>query len=88
MRHLCPSLHGGSYHAIDVDAADCFVYAREADGERYIIALNFSAEPHNVAITTGETAKIILSTHMDREENINLKHLSLRPFEGVLVKLK
>jgi alpha-glucosidase len=86
MRRQNPSLHGGSYRAINVNTADCFVYARKMDREQHIIALNFAAEPRTVSIGNIGMAKIILSTHMDREENSDLNHLSLRPFEGVVIK--
>lgn len=88
MRRQSPSLHGGSYRAIDVGAADCFVYTREMDGEKHIIALNFSAEPRVVSIKATDTAKIVLSTHMDRDGKIDLNSLPLRPFEGAMIKLE
>jgi alpha-glucosidase len=86
MRRQSPALHGGTYRPINVDAADCYVYAREMDGEQHIIALNFAAEPRTVSIGNAGTAKILLSTHMDRDENGDLAHISLRAFEGVIIK--
>jgi alpha-glucosidase len=87
MRRQNPSLHGGSYRAIEVETTDCYVYARETDGEQHIIALNFSAEPRTVSISGGKMAKIVLSTHLDREETIHLGQLALRPFEGVMIRI-
>jgi alpha-glucosidase len=88
IRRQSPSLHGGCYRPIDVDTANCFVYTREANGEQHIIALNFSAEPRIVSIHAMGTAKIVLSTHMDRDGNIDLHSLFLRPYEGAIIKLE
>jgi alpha-glucosidase len=88
LRRQNPSLYGGSYRAIDVDAIDCYVYAREADGERHIITLNFSAEPRVVSIKTADTARIVLSTHMDRDGSISLDQLALRPYEGAIIRMQ
>jgi alpha-glucosidase len=81
------SLHGGSYQPLEAGSHDCFVYLREAGEERHIIALNFSAEAQEVNIPGfGGMAQIVLSSHLDRTGSTQLEQLSLRPFEGILLK--
>lgn len=81
------ALYGGSYRALDVEAEDVFVYLREADGQQYVIALNFAAAPRTVDIPFGDEGVVELSTHLDREELIKLNALTLRANEGVIIKL-
>ncbi|HQI87118.1 MAG TPA: alpha-amylase family glycosyl hydrolase [Anaerolineae bacterium] len=87
LRRTRPALHGGAYRAVDVAYDDVYVYHRAVFAERYLIALNFAAEPRTLAIP-GETAgRILLSTHLDREEAVSLDALSLRANEGVIIAL-
>jgi hypothetical protein len=71
---------------VDADK-DCFVYLRQAGGERKLIALNFVGEGRRVSVPNGGTGRIALSTHMDRAETVSLADLKLRSFEGVIVEL-
>ena len=76
-----------SSHILDVGYDDVYVYLREDDAQRYLIALNFAAEPRTLAIP-GETAgRVILPTHLDREEAVSLDALTLRANEGVIIAL-
>ncbi|HOS81011.1 MAG TPA: Beta-galactosidase C-terminal domain, partial [Anaerolineae bacterium] len=59
----------------------------EADGSRYLIALNFAAEPRTLALAEAEAGRILLSTHLDREEPVTLGALQLRAHEGVIIAL-
>lgn len=87
LRRVTPALYGGSYCPLDVGYDDVYVYVREDDAQRYLVALNFAAEPRTLAIP-GETAgRVILSTHLDREEAVSLDALTLRANEGVIIAL-
>ncbi len=86
-RNQTPALQGGAYRSVDVEAENCWVYLRETDEERRLIALNFSAEPRTVIVPGEGTGHVVLSTHMDRDEDVSLSALKLRPYEGVLVEL-
>ncbi|MEJ5311913.1 MAG: alpha-amylase family glycosyl hydrolase [Anaerolineae bacterium] len=86
LRRATPALYGGSYRPLDVAYADVYVYLREDGARRYLVALNFAAAPRTLAIP-GETAgRIVLSTHLDREEAVSLDALALRANEGVLIQ--
>lgn len=86
-RHQQLALYGGRYRPIDVDADNCFVYVREADDARCLIALNFAAESRQVTIHGEDNGTIVLSTHLDREERVTLTSFTLRPYEGVIIEL-
>ena len=86
-RNQTPALQGGDYRSVDVDADDCWLYLREADDERCLIALNFSDAPRTVTMPGEESGRVVLSTHLDREEEDSLSALTLRPHEGVIIEL-
>ncbi len=87
LRRATPALYGGRYRPLDVEPDDVYVYLREDGAQRYLVALNFTAAPCTLAIP-GETAgRVILSTHLDREEAVSLDALSLRANEGVIIAL-
>ncbi len=88
LRQETPALLGGSYRPVDAGIpVDCYVYLREDGAARYLIALNFAAEPRTLALTEAPRGRVLLSTHLDREEEVNLSALQLRANEGVLVAL-
>jgi len=89
IRHDSPVLMEGSYQAVDVDDPNCFVYFRQLDHEKYLIALNFSNELVSLAIPSGGSGQLILTTYLDQDQKfITLDHLNLRPYEGLLLQLK
>ncbi len=91
-RSKSPILQAGSYHALDVNHDDCFVYLRDYANQRCAIALNFSGEVRELLLPNVVAWRIVLSTYLDREEdvaaNITGAKLSLRPNEGVIIELK
>ncbi len=87
LRRTRPTLCSGAYRAVDVAHDDVYVYYRAVFGERYLIALNFAAEPRALAIPNETAGRILLSTHLDREEAVSLDALTLRANEGVIIAL-
>jgi alpha-glucosidase len=86
-RSSSPALQWGSYRPLD-GGEECFVYLREADTERRLVALNFSgAERHLSLDGAGVTGRLVLSTYLDRQETVSPAELRLRPYEGVVVEL-
>lgn len=88
LRRSTPALAIGDYRALDDVPADCFVYLREADQQRYIIALNFSEQEQLIRLSIPASGHLVLSTYLDREESVNLSQLVLRPHEGVIVQVE
>ncbi len=93
LRRGSPALSEGSYRDIDSDP-DCFVFVREAQGERRLVALNFANEPHRIDVSAAAsptpaqaTGRVLISTHLDREGRTLLSTLDLRPNEGVVIEL-
>lgn len=92
LRRWHPALHAGAYRALDaIDG--CYVYLREQGGDRFLIALNFTAAPKVVTLPSLDSASAtsLISTHMDEErldQPVNLAApLHLRPNEGLLIRL-
>jgi alpha-glucosidase len=87
LRRQHAALAMGSYQPVEVAAPDCFAYIRQAEGERLLVVLNFSAEPVTLSIPGGGSGQLILTTHLDRAaQALDLSQLSLRPHEGLIVR--
>ena len=85
LRRSSPALRRGSYRTIRAPSG-VFAYAREADGERLLVALNFTKSSQLVSLGTGE-AQVALSTdHQRDKEPVALERLELRPDEGIVVE--
>jgi alpha-glucosidase len=80
------ALHAGSYQPVAAGDDDCFVYLRQAQDRRFLIALNFSGEPKTLR-TPFEHGELLISTRMDRSRPQKLDEFELRPNEGWLVAL-
>jgi len=88
LRRSSPALQGGSYCPLDGIPRECFVYMREADDERKLVSLNFSHTEQTISLPhLASSAKVLLSTHIDCEESIDLQCLRLRPDEGCIIGL-
>jgi alpha-glucosidase len=87
MRKASPALLSGRYHAVDNVPEGCFAYLREHVEQRMLVALNFSAQERRVALPRLGRGKIVISTHLDRKEAVNLAEFILRDNEGVVVEL-
>jgi alpha-glucosidase len=88
LRRNDPALQRGSWKPLCVQGG-AFVYVREADGRRLMIALNMTDEPHAILLQRRlSQGRIVLSTHLDRDEEPVADELDLRADEGVIIKLK
>lgn len=87
LRRKKPALSGGSYRALEGGSEHCLVYLREQGKQRLVVALNFSAEAQTVRLPEFGRGRILISTALDREEQISLAVLALRGHEGCIVEL-
>jgi alpha-glucosidase len=88
LRRSEPALQLGSYRMIYA-RADTWLFLRELDDERILVALNMGSEPTAVAFTSGPIlGRLLLSTHLDRESEEVHGSIDLRAHEGVVVKLR
>jgi hypothetical protein len=62
-----------------------FAFAREAEGERVLVALNFTSAAQAVSHGTGP-ARVLLSTRHARDgDQVDLARVELSPDEGVVL---
>jgi alpha-glucosidase len=91
LRKSSPALVWGQYSSVELDSAEskanCFVFTRQAEGEQMLVALNFSGEEQNLSLPRFGTGRIILSTMMDRMDEVDLGTFTLRPNEGCIIGL-
>jgi alpha-glucosidase len=88
-RRRTPALHIGRYYAIDPCPAGCFVYLRQYNDQRCLIALNFTGETRTLDLSDyGDSTTIILSTEADRDgQPVDLGALALHGDEGVIIEV-
>ena len=82
-----PALNLGSYRSLYDVPEDCFVYLRQFEDQRHLIALNFSGDEQEVTLADLGRGRVVISTHLDREEPLDLASLRLRGHEGCLIDL-
>jgi alpha-glucosidase len=90
-RKASPALSVGTYRSIHLESAEaresCLVYERESGDERLLVALNFTGQEQKVALPFSGAGKIVLSTNMDREGDVELSTFTLKPDEGCIIDL-
>ena len=87
LRKSSAALQVGTYTPIDMLTEKCFIYRRDANTESFLIALNFTDMEQCFHLADIITGKIMLSTHLDRLGEIDLKDIQLRPHEGLIIQL-
>jgi alpha-glucosidase len=85
IRHARLALCVGTYKAVFCDE-HVLAYERSHDGERLVIALNFSDERASAPVPTNR-GTILLSTHLDREDEFVDEGCALRAHEAVIIAL-
>ncbi|MBI3785853.1 MAG: DUF3459 domain-containing protein [Deltaproteobacteria bacterium] len=84
-RKQTPALTQGEYRALD-SPADTFVYVREHNRQRVMIALNFADEPRVVQCAEWRGTTIKVASDPKREAQEIGRELSLAPAEGVVIE--
>jgi alpha-glucosidase len=98
LRQKSAALQGGDYLCLNEADPDCFLFARQdgATGECWVVALNFTGEARDTAVThptfihthAHAQATCQLSTYLDQTgQPINLQAITLRPHEGVILRV-
>ncbi|MGF1473082.1 MAG: alpha-amylase family glycosyl hydrolase [Rubrobacteraceae bacterium] len=89
LRKEVPALHKGSYRSVNGADDGMFVYLRQHEGQRVIVALNFDAEPRQLDLPEPENGgKLLCSTHPNRDFPADPARLEIRPNEGVVLLLE
>jgi len=88
-RKKSQALQAGQYLPVDKVPSGCFAYLRRLEGgDRVFIIINFNPHPVEIQIPEFGEGCLILSTHMDRSEDIDFSGWVLRGSEGVIVELR
>ncbi len=80
------ALQHGGYRPLDVPPW-AFAYLREGPEERILVALNLAGDEGHLDLADLGPARVVLSTHLDREGPEDLHRLLLRPGEGLVIHL-
>ena len=86
LRRSTPALHRGSYTAADGLPPDVFGYLREADGERWFVALNFGRSPVTIRLPGPGRARISTEPGRAVDEHLD-SAIELGPEEGIVIEL-
>jgi alpha-glucosidase len=84
LRKSCRALGIGRYLPNILDER-VLVYAREAEGERVLVALNFAEEEVEIA-PRNSVGRVLLSSHLDRRAETASCQIQLRAYEGLIVQ--
>jgi alpha-glucosidase len=85
LRREHPALAIGSYHAIEASGDVLAFERRHADGH-CVVALNLGQVPVDLVLPgTLAGGRVLLGTHLDREQEATTDRLSLRPDEGLVI---
>ena len=88
LRRKLPALTVGSYQPLDAGNASVHAYLREHEDQTVLVVLNFGSEAQTLDLSnTGDRGEMLCSTHLDRTGELDLKELSLRSGEGLLLSL-
>ena len=88
LRRAIPALTLGSYQSIEQENEHCFVFVRQYEDQRYMVALNFSNQDQVLTVVGHTEGNIVLSTSLDREGLIDLSKVHLRSNEGIFISLE
>jgi alpha-glucosidase len=87
LRRATLALAVGSYVGLEADG-DVLAYRREYAGQRCLVVLNLGSEPQRFERRQMEgQGRIMLSTHLDRADEVVRETIALRGDEGVIVSL-
>lgn len=81
------ALQIGSYRPLDTSASGVFTYLREHDGQRVLVALNFTGKPWRLALPELGRGRVAVATSATRAGEVDLGDLALDAHEGVVIEL-
>jgi alpha-glucosidase len=86
LRRATQALTLGSYVPIEGVPEECFLYVRQFGRQRRLIALNFSSSGQQIQLSEMGSGRVLVSTHLDREEPVDLASFYLRADEGCVIE--
>src|SRR4051812_44559623 len=85
LRKQTPALHSGDYAPMR-SRDDVLVYQRYTEAERFTVMLNLSHEARRSPLP--ERGTVVLSTYLDESDRAVSDFVTLRPDEGIIVKMR
>jgi alpha-glucosidase len=86
LRRAEPALATRGYTTVQV-CGDSITYIRNDGGRRILMALNLSARPQSCHVPAEGAARVLLSTRLDRAEDVVGDTVALRSNEGLIIAL-
>jgi alpha-glucosidase len=82
------AMHSGRYYPVKDAAEGCFVYLRQYNDQKFLVALNFTGAPITLHLPDDfGLGTIAVSTHVEREgDMVELPELALLADEGVIIE--
>ncbi len=88
LRRQSPAIDRGAYAPVETGDQHVYAYLRTSGEERVLVALNFGAEELTLDLSAaGKGGVVSACTYMDREGQVGLASLDLRPQEGLIIAL-
>ncbi|MCH8207872.1 MAG: alpha-glucosidase C-terminal domain-containing protein [Nitrospinae bacterium] len=79
----------GTYQTVDADNPNIFAYIRRLGKQKFLVVLNFSGEKERAVFNSLKNiGSIVISTRLDRSEQVLPENFILSPYEGCLIKMK
>ena len=86
LRRQEAALHVGSYTPV-VTQGSVLAYLREANGRRWLIALNLGSRPAQLPLTNIGAGRIVIATERRREKQLAEGRLVLTGDDGMVIEL-
>jgi alpha-glucosidase len=87
LRRAHDALSAGDYFPLAM-SGDLLAYMRRISGEAFLIALNFGGEPYAMSMRQlGLKGRVVLSTYLDRKDELLEGDVNLRADEGLILAL-
>jgi len=86
LRRQAPALHQGDWTRLAVKG-DAFAYLRSWEGRQFAVLLEINSRDGLIALPAGFAARIVLSTHADREGQSVGSEIKLRSDEALIVEV-
>ena len=84
LRRAEPALAVGAYAPLPAEG-DVLAYLREGFARRFLVVLNLADGPAAFDLPSGQKARLILTTYLDRDGLEVANRLQLRPNEGIIL---
>jgi len=88
LRRSSAALRAGSYRPAYEAPRDTYVYYRTLGEQSFLVALNFGADDLGLTLADQRPGRVLISSWLDREEQVLLGNFHLRAHEGIIVQLE